>query len=566
MKPCPFILIIAGSLLVLGAITSHSRDKDKAIQTPTTTPYIGYVVDESGKPVEGATVRIQTEKGSTTTNLDGSFILFSHTDKQPVTISAWKEGYYCSSQENVEAGQVLPRLVLRKYQITDNPEYAWVPPEGTNSCYSCKPTVTQVWLNNDAHGKSAKNPRFLTMYYGTNLSGQTSPLTRYVTTQDYGRMPLPPDTSRPYYGPGFKLDFPESNGNCSTCHIPGAALADAYGVDPNSVTGVDTYGIHCDFCHKIADTSVKENSLPDPGMPGVLSLDIRRPFPDDKDRYQLFFGTFDDDNVPKEDTKLPLLSESRYCASCHYGVFWDTQIYNSYGEWLASSHSNPVTGRTCQQCHMPSPTILNGITITNVAEGKGGVNRDPDSIHAHTFPGAASQELLQNALTLTTSARRMENNNAIRVDVRLYNDRTGHHIPTDSPLRQMILLVRAYNSSGQPLTLIQGATLPDWTGVGNPEDGYYAGLPGKGYAKILSELWTGISPTGAYWNPTRLESDTRLPARTSDDSTYLFSASPSSPVTVDVQVWFRRAYRSLADLKGWKDPDILMESSRMIVK
>ena len=59
-------------------------------------------------------------------------------------------------------------------------------------------------------------------------------------------------------------------------------------------------------------------------MPGVLSMDIRRPFPEDEDRYQLFFGTFDDDNVPEEDTYLPLLEESQFCAPCHFGVFWDT--------------------------------------------------------------------------------------------------------------------------------------------------------------------------------------------------------------------------------------------------
>jgi len=47
-----------------------------------------------------------------------------------------------------------------------------------------------------------------------------------------------------------------------------------------------------------------------------------------------------------------------------------------------------------------------GSAITNVAPGKGGVERDPQAIHAHTFPGAANNELLQNSLTLKTSALR----------------------------------------------------------------------------------------------------------------------------------------------------------------
>jgi hypothetical protein len=267
-----------------------------------------------------------------------------------------------------------------------------------------------------------------------------------------------------------------------------------------------------------------------------------------------------------EDTKLTLLSESRYCASCHYGVFWDTLVYNSYGEWLSSPYSDPTSGRTCQQCHMPSPTVLDGKTLSNVAPGKGGVERDPDTIHAHTFPGAANQELLQNSLTLTVAAGRATEENRIQVEVRLNNDRTGHSIPTDSPLRQMILLVQAMDSRGKPLTLMQGDILPEWTGVGDLEKGNYSGMPGRAYAKVLAELWTEISPTGAYWNPTRLVGDTRLAALAVDDSSYQFAAPTSGSATIDVQVWYRRAYKNLAQQKGWTDPDILMESTQMIVK
>jgi len=40
--------------------------------------------------------------------------------------------------------------------------------------------------------------------------------------------------------------------------------------------------------------------------------------------------------------------------------------------------------------------------------------------------------------------------------------------------------------------------------VGDPEQGYYAGLLSKGFAKVLEELWSEVSPMGAYWNPTRV--------------------------------------------------------------
>lgn len=519
----------------------------------------GVVRDTADDPVAGATVRVQGTLNATQTDEDGRFRLDGLEPGTPVTISAWREGYYCANVTEVMPPASGIVLVLRSVQTNDNSEYVWIPPLGENSCYSCKPGVTQIWVDSDAHGLSATNPRFLTMYNGTDVLGNQSPLTRYGYTRDYGRFPLRPDPDQPYYGPGYRLDFPATAGNCAACHTPGPAIDNPYGVDPNTVSGVDTFGIHCDFCHKIADVRLNpETGLPYPNMPGVLSMDIRRPFPDDPERYQLFFGTFDDDAVPMEDTYLPLITESAFCAPCHFGVFWDTTVYNSYGEWLTSPYSDPgfEGARTCQQCHMPAPTMLDGQAITNVAPSAGGIERDPSTIHAHTFPGAASQELLQNAVTVEVDARREAD--TIVVEVTITNDRTGHHIPTDSPLRQMILLVQARDRQGELLPLVEGPVLPEWCGVGEPAEGYYAGLPGKAYARILQELWTEIAPTGAYWNPTRVLSDTRLAPFQADTSVYVFR-SQEAPTTVDVVVLFRRAYVELMDEKAWDIPDIVME-------
>jgi hypothetical protein len=292
-------------------------------------------------------------------------------------------------------------------------------------------------------------------------------------------------------------------------------------------------------------------------MPGVLSQDIRRPFPEDKNRSQIFFGSLDDTNVPEAETYLPLIAQSQWCAPCHHGLFWDTVVYDSFGEWLASPYSNPVTGKTCQQCHMPTPTMVGGHTLTNLAPGKGGVERDPGTIPAHTFPGASSVDLLQNAVTLAVSGRRA--GDQVIVEVTIVNDKTGHDIPTDSPLRQMILLVNATDGQGQALPLLEGSTVPDWGGIGDPAKGYYAGLPGKGFAKILSELWTEISPTGAYWNPTRILSDNRIPAFASDTTTDTFKSSPNQHVMVNATLLFRRAFKELVEQKHWDAPDILME-------
>jgi hypothetical protein len=536
--------------------------------TPSSIPpgstVSGLVVDTAGNPVAGATVRIQATTNSTQSDVNGFFTLAGLDRGKSVSVSAWKQDYYCAKAETALPPTSGVTLTLRLYQTNDNANYQWIPPTGENSCYSCKPGVTQVWLDNDAHSRSAQNTRFLTMYNGTDVNGNQSPRTRYGYSRDYGNFPLRPDPGRPYYGPGYKLDFPETSGNCAACHTPAAAIESPYGIDPNSVSGVNAFGVHCDFCHKIAAVRLNpETGLPYPNMPGVLSMDIRRPFPEDKDRYQLFFGSFDDDNVPQEDTYLPLIKESQFCAPCHFGVFWDTVIYNSFGEWLESPYSDPQTGKTCQQCHMPAPTLLDGQPMTNVAPGKGGVERDPLTIPGHTFPGAANTELLQNSVTMTASAHRQ--GDQIIVDVTILNDKTGHHIPTDSPLRQMILLVQATGTDGAVLELVQGPTLPDWGGVGDPSQGYYAGLPGKGFALILMELWTEISPTGAYWNPTRLVSDTRIPAFGSDSTQYIFSSPAQELARVEVKLFFRRAFVNLMEQKGWGVPDILMEEQSITI-
>ena len=97
-------------------------------------------------------------------------------------------------------------------------------------------------------------------------------------------------------------------------------------------------------------------------------------------------------------------------------------------------------------------------------------------------------------------------------------------------------------------------------------DGYYAGLPGQAYAKILAEQWTNISPTGAYWNPTYVVSDNRLAAFSEDITKYRFAFDQGESVQVHVRLIYRRAYIQLAKQKGWPISDILMEEIRLDMK
>ena len=79
------------------------------------------------------------------------------------------------------------------------------------------------------------------------------------------------------------------------------------------------------------------------------------------------------------------------------------------------------------------------------------------------------------------------------------------------------------------------------------------------------ELWTEVTPTGAYWNPTRVLSDNRLPALGSDLSRFVFAAPAEGPARIEVRLFFRRAFKQLMDQKGWDVPDILMEEQTFLL-
>ncbi len=539
-----------------------------AAQANTT---ISGVVIDAHSQISNAIVRVQATENSTTTDEQGRFQLAGLQPGEPVFITAWASGYYIAGVIALPGEDI--EIQLEAHTVEDNPEYKWLPStyhpgEGENQgCSECHASDASLqtgedgpgeWANSlpvdewllDAHAQAATNPRFLTMYLGQDMAGEQSPPTRYGTSRDYGSFPLPPDPAQPYYGPGYKLDFPATAGNCAACHTPAASVNDPYGVNPTTVSGVPAEGIPCDFCHKIWNVHLDESDLPYANMPGVLSFEFRRP----PEGHNFFTGPFDD-VAPGEDTYSPLQQQSQFCAPCHFGTFWDTVIYNSYGEWLESVYSDPETGKTCQDCHMPRRGVSHF-----VRPDKGGLQRASETIYSHRMPGASDEELLQNAVSMAVSTDL--DDDQLAVTVTITNDRTGHHIPTDSPLRQLIVLVAVTDSDGDFLPLKDGPTIPVWGGEGNTEDGYYSGVPGTAYAKILQEMWTEVSPTGAYWNPTRILSDNRIPAMASDTTTYRFNTSQACEacaVTVNVKLLFRRAFIELMDQKGWAIPDILID-------
>jgi hypothetical protein len=505
----------------------------------------GRVVSGStGVPVPGALVTIRATGIQTTTGTDGTFTLRVPPTSAEVEVTAWSSGYYIASV-HAHVPQAGLELELRRHHSVDNPDYEWVDPTpdpGSNSaCGNCHPMILPQWSGN-AHGGAISNPRFYSLYNGTTVDGSAT------------------------VAPGYLLDFPGTTGICATCHAPGAAVDDPFTTDLNEVRDRLEAGIHCDFCHKLGGAWLRptEASSVDcttchkhggralqseawhtwSNMPGVLSLKVLRPPRGE----QIFFGPYPDIHDP--DTYLPLMSESALCAPCHQFSFWGTPIYTSYDEWLTSPYSDPDSGQTCQDCHMP-PT---GDIYFALPE-QGGLPRPPETIPSHLQVGASDEALLQDTVELEVEASAASGQ--IEVTVTVTNTGAGHHVPTDHPGRHVILEVTASTAAGSGLSVLAGPTIPPW--VGSLE-----GRAGTVYAKLLQDVASGEWPVVSYWKHAIIRDDTRIPALGSSMTSFTFAGGPGATVTA--RVLFRRLYEPIAERYGWDLGEVVMEERRIEVQ
>ena len=150
------------------------------------------------------------------------------------------------------------------------------------------------------------------------------------------------------------------------------------------------------------------------------------------------------------------------------------------------------------------------------------------------------------------------NQDVLTVQVNITNDKTGHKVPTDTPLRQMILVVQAFDANGKALALQQGPVNPAWAGN-------YAQVPGKTFSQVLQDKTTGEYPTAAFWRQTNVIQDTRLAPLAMDSTNFAFQLPAGRTAKVHVQLFYRRTLQTLSQQKGWNDPDIVMAEESLSV-
>lgn len=502
-------LRIAGALCLL-TVSVSSQTMPNTVQ--------GRVISGEGQPIPGALVRSHATENLVETDVRGMFRLSRQGEADEITLTAWKHNFYTTA---VKASWRAPgiEIVLQPYHTTDNPDYVWASPyEGEKACAKCHAaSITKEW-EADLHSQSVTNVLIRTMYSGTDSSGNREKTLSY------------------------RDDFPGIPGDCAACHAPGEAAGNPYGVFLDEVKGVNAFGVHCDFCHKMYDTRI-----PSRGMPGVASITLRRPKFPGRD---IFFGPFGD-RAGGDETRLPLISKSRFCAPCHTHESWGVPIYQSFPEWFNSPYR--ASGVECQNCH----NAPDGKTSNYAPSHPLGADRDPRRVPSHNMMGEDRAKFIASAVSMHVDTQFLEG--CLEVTVRVTNSGAGHHFPTDQPMRNAILLLETRDSTGQELDAMEGDVLPGYAGD-------LAGRPGRFYAKILEEIRTSypdrasrpIRIPAPQWVQTRIQSDTRIPALATDESHYRFAVPARGLVHLKVQLIYRRTFPSFARIKGWDVPDLVI--------
>lgn len=472
-----------------------------------TNLYLDGVVEDNVNWAPGVVVGWQGDTFRTTTDLRGRFRL-------PVT------GRHSQLIANKPAHRIsLLRGNKSPFEVRlvplpneDNESYSWISPHRDTAklenCANCHGEIYREW-SMSAHARSATNPKFLSLYAGTN------------------------GNSPPFKTWNAKEEHPSGDGVCALCHVPtlgtpGNAATPLF-PDIRNADGVHKSGVHCDYCHKVNDAPTGKFGT----RFGRDALELLRPRRGDS----ITFGPLDDAVRAGESFAYsPIYKRSEYCASCHEGVVFGVHAYGTYSEWLESPAKRQ--GKQCQTCHM-APTGH----LTNIAPGSGGVERNPFTLASHGTPGG-ELSMLRKAVSLQMRVKSEPRGRVVEIDVTAKN--VGHRVPTGFPDRQLLLVVSAVDVNSKEVALQEGPRLPASTGD-------HAGRAGALFAKQLTSE-KGRSPIPFWIHVDKLE-DTRLLPDASERRSFVF---PANAVRVTAQLWYRRFWHEVAESRGWKDNDVLV--------
>ena len=208
---------------------------------------------------------------------------------------------------------------------------------------------------------------------------------------------------------------------CLECHAPLAVRLKDLGLERK----VSWEGVTCDYCHSIREVSKSGANL-------AARVEMSN----------LKSGPSKDSMSPSHETAYSEVhTRSLACAVCHeYVNALGFPVLTTYTEWEASTYVGNDT--QCQTCHM---SLVQG----NVVDPR--VKRQAaHEVNLHQMPGSHSIQQLNQALGMQLSTDRK--GEQVLVRVKISNNGAGHSVPTGSPMRRLILKVRAESYSGKSLS------------------------------------------------------------------------------------------------------------------
>jgi len=341
-------------------------------------------------------------------------------------------------------------------------------------------------------------------------------------------------------GMGYKAAFPGKAGDCGNCHTPDIVLNERSEVDIDEAIKKGSKGISCDFCHTVSDVKVIYDKKTGRYETDIMRTVVRR-------RGNVKRGPLGDAVSPVHKTAFsPIHTKSEFCAICHLNQEHLLSL-STYSDWKAAFDRGLIK-KQCQDCHMPTGGQDRPIAV-------GGRIRPASRIHRHLFHGGHDPEMVKKGATMKVGAERHNNN--IVVTVKVTNSGAGHKFPDGATLRNVILLVRAEDGSGKPLTHRGGKAelLPPLAGAGKAA-GDYAGSPGAMFARPFVTK-SGKAPAGGF-NAERVLFDTRIDVSDTATRTFHFSAPLRGKARIRARLIYRWTFKPLADRKGWKMDDVLI--------
>ncbi len=555
---------VVGVLLAIG-IAGAALAADPCA---TTVGTVSGTVSGTGGPLAGARVLVQGCLGDPVlTDAAGHF-----TVAVPATapvVAAAADGYYngcwkggTSDCVAVSAGASGLAIGLEPLPTDDDPAHVFRAPE---DCKVCHEEIYDQW-SRSAMAVTQRNRWVDNLYNGTDIGMPMGLPAAPVDPPYFGflasHVRRNPDGS-PKTLPGGAPDF--RFGECANCHQPeyvGTAPTDS---DFNAHSSGADHAVTCDFCHKITAVDVSPDGIRRPNLVvGALGPTAKTTMLRSSTQPWLEFGPYEDatfdGGTEMRASHATIVRSSAICAPCHedhadprdqnddfVGTYDGPPSQTTYSEWAASSFA--ARGIQCQDCHMP-PTDLDHFC------NRVSFVRDPSQVRSHEFPGT-TLAMLQSAVTLRAFSQVENGMLVVRVDVS--NSGAGHSVPTGVTLRNLILVVTPTTSDGTVLAQQDsnsggGPRVPDWGGAGTDDPTNFAGKPGKGFARVLVDenLIENVLFTEAV-----NEFDNRIAAGATDTSTYGFALPKDwqkRDVRVATQLWYRRAFKPLADQRKWTLP------------